>query len=64
VVEFCHLKVHQLPQTNTLGVLLKGIRSVILLKMAGKICKENHYNHLRSNNYDACTSAALCILNI
>jgi hypothetical protein len=32
--------------------------------MAGKICRQNNHNHLRSNNYDICTAAALCILNI
>jgi hypothetical protein len=32
--------------------------------MAGKKCRKNNHNHLRSNNYDVCTAAELCILNI
>jgi hypothetical protein len=34
--------------------------------MAGKNLqqKQSYSNHLRSNNYDVCTAAALCILDI
>jgi hypothetical protein len=43
----------------------KGIVSIILLKKwLEKNCKKNIHNHLRSNYYDVCTAAALCILNI
>jgi hypothetical protein len=48
--------------------IIKGIVSIILLKKKGggleRICRKNNHNHLRSNNYDVCTAAALCMLNL
>jgi hypothetical protein len=51
---------------------LKGIGSDIILQKIGwkkfaekkKNNQQNNQNHLKSNNYDICTAAALCNLNI
>jgi hypothetical protein len=44
---------------------IKGIGSILFLKNGlRKICRKNYKNHLRSNNYEVCTAAALCFPNI
>ena len=43
----------------------KGIGSILFLKNGlKKFCTKNYKNHLRSNNYEVCTSVALCFPNI
>jgi hypothetical protein len=45
--------------------VFKGIVSNILLKNGWKkIAEKSNHKHPRSNNFDVCTHAALCILDI
>jgi hypothetical protein len=45
--------------------VIKGIVSILFLKNGlKKFCRKNYKNHLRSNNYEVCTSVARCFPNI
>ena len=48
---------------NSKYELLKGKLSIILIKWQVKIAEQQSYSP-RSNNYDVCRAAALCILNV
>jgi hypothetical protein len=43
----------------------KGIGSILFLKNGlKKLCRKNHKNHLRGNNYEVCSAVACCFPNI
>jgi hypothetical protein len=45
--------------------VIKGIGSILFLKNGfKKFAEKNYKNHLRSNNYEVCTTAARCFPNI
>jgi hypothetical protein len=45
--------------------IFKGIGYILFLKNGlKKICRKNYKNHLRSNDYEVCTTVARCLPKI
>jgi hypothetical protein len=65
----CHETGDRLRKSGKLRILKIPIGKSGRMVKIGKISPESGklagmHNHLRNNNYDVCTAAALCILNI
>jgi hypothetical protein len=49
---------------HILEIFFKGIGSILFLKNGLKQSRKNYKNPLRSNDYEVCTTVALCFPNI
>jgi hypothetical protein len=60
-----HGKVSYYLLTINFAYCIKGIGSILFLENGlKKNCRKTYKNHLRSNNYEACTAVAHCFPNI